>query len=63
MPSDPAERETIEREVKTIMAQRMIENNEWAIGVSDEHPELITLAGFDPVYMDEQPRPARSTTR
>jgi predicted TIM-barrel fold metal-dependent hydrolase len=54
MPSDPADRENVEREVKTMMAQRMIENNEWAIGVSAEHPELVTFAGLDPVYMDEQ---------
>src|SRR3990172_18536 len=54
LPSDPAERKKIEQEVQTIMAQRMIANNEWAIEVSAKHPEFITFAGLDPVYMDEQ---------
>ena len=51
---DDAEREKVEREVRTLMAQRMIDNNEWAIGVSESHPEFLTFAGLDPVYMDEQ---------
>ncbi|MGE3855569.1 MAG: amidohydrolase family protein [Dehalococcoidia bacterium] len=53
LPSDPAERESVQREVQTMMAQRMIANNEWALGVSAEHPNLFTFAGLDPVYMDE----------
>ncbi len=53
LPSDPTERAIVEREVKSMMAQRMIGNNEWALGVSAEHPDLVTFAGLDPVYMDE----------
>ena len=53
MPSDPAERAQIEREVQTMMAQRMIDNNEWALGVSAQRPNFFTFAGLDPAYMDE----------
>lgn len=53
MPANPAERAKIEREVQTMMAQRMIDNNEWALGVSAQHPNIFTFAGLDPVYMDE----------
>lgn len=54
LPADPAERRAIEQEVRTMMAQRMIENNEWGIKVSQQHPEFVTFAGLDPVYMDEK---------
>ena len=54
LPADPAERRAIEQEVRTMMAQRMIENNEWGIKVSQQHPEFVTFAGLDPVYMDEE---------
>lgn len=53
LPSDPTERAAVEREVQGMMAQRMIGNNEWALGVSAAHPNLFTFAGLDPVYMDE----------
>lgn len=53
LPSDPNEREQIEHEIQTIMAQRAIGNNEWGIQVSEKQPEFLTFAGLDPVYMDE----------
>jgi len=53
MPADPAERAKIERELQLMMAQRMIGNTEWALGVSEQHPNIFTFAGLDPVYMDE----------
>jgi len=54
LPTDPAERQAKEQELKGLMAQRMIQNNEWACQVSREHPQLITFAGLDPVYMSEK---------
>ena len=48
-----AEGAKVEYEVQTMMAQRMIANNEWAMGVSAERPDFFTFAGLDPVYMDE----------
>ena len=53
-PEDPSERAQVENELKSLMAQRMIENNEWGCSVSAEHPELFALTGLDPVYMDEE---------
>ena len=53
LPTDPAERAAVEREVQTMMAQRMIANTEWAMGVSATHPNFFTFAGLDPIYMDE----------
>lgn len=54
LPADPVERQRIERDVQITMAQRMIDNNEWQIEVSQQHPELLNFAGLDPVFMDEQ---------
>lgn len=54
LPSSPKERERAELELKSMMAQRMIENNEWACQESKKHPELIPFVGLDPVYMDEK---------
>ena len=53
-PEDSEARAQTEREIQSMMAQRMIENNEWACTVSAEHSDLIAFAGLDPVYMDEQ---------
>lgn len=53
MPSNEKERAHVEAEIQTMMAQRMIANNEWAIEVGEQHPELVSFAGLDPVYMDE----------
>src|SRR5205823_6122413 len=51
MPDDRAEREKIEHEVKALMIQRMIENNEWALEVCENDPRFFSFAGLDPVYM------------
>ena len=36
------------------MAQRMVDNNEWAVSVSANQPRLHTFLGIDPVYMDAE---------
>lgn len=54
LPSDPGEREQVERDIQELMAQRMIDNNEWAVGVSAKEPRLHTFVGIDPVYMDAE---------
>ena len=54
LPADPAERRKLQRDAQVTMAQRMIDNNEWQIEVSREHPEFMNFAGLDPVFMDEQ---------
>lgn len=54
LPDDPVKAEGVKRELKAKMAERMVENNEWAVQETARHPELITFAGLDPVYMSEQ---------
>ncbi len=54
LPSDPARRMAVEREVQQLMAQRMIDNNEWAVGISANEPRLHTFLGIDPVFMDAE---------
>ena len=54
LPSDPDRREQVERKIQELMAQRMIDNNEWAVGVSAKQPRLHTFLGIDPVYMDAE---------
>ena len=51
LPDDPAEREKIETEVKALMVQRLIDNNEWAIEVCKTDSRFSFMAGLDPVYM------------
>jgi len=54
LPSDPAERQKVQRDAQLVMAQRMIDHNEWQLEVSQQHREFINFAGLDPVFMDEQ---------
>lgn len=54
LPTDPGEREQVEREIQGLMVQRMIDNNEWAVGVSANEPRLHTFLGIDPAYMDAE---------
>lgn len=54
LPADPAELQKVERESQLVMAQRMVDHNDWQLEVTQQHPEFINFAGLDPVFMDEE---------
>jgi predicted TIM-barrel fold metal-dependent hydrolase len=53
LPKEPGKREALEQEIKDIMTERMIKNNEWACEEIKKKPQLMAFAGIDPVYMSE----------
>jgi len=51
LPDDPARRALADRELRGRISQRIRDNNEWALSVIREHPNLSFFCGIDPVVM------------
>jgi predicted TIM-barrel fold metal-dependent hydrolase len=54
LPDDPARRVEADAALKNRIADRIRDNNEWALVTVKENPTLSFFAGVDPVVMDER---------
>ena len=54
LPDDPADRALADRELRARIAQRIVDNNEWALQTALTSPNLSCFVGIDPIVMDER---------
>ena len=54
LPDEPKARAKADGELRERIVQRVIGNNEWAVGAVQQHKNISFFAGLDPVLMDER---------